>query len=160
MRSSGFDYNSAGKLDHLVFYRPGSGKISIFRNSRGVLDSVWRSDVGLENFDLKDKNDRGLAFDLESTGKMDQAGLVRCLEQVGGWRLQEAVDAPLQECGSRPTNRACSHFGLRLCWHWSHGSSRVVSRWRPRYLDSEGFDSPWNDDLRAGAPCAKGHRRL
>ncbi len=108
----GFDSSSSGKADHLVFYRPGAGKISVFKNDHGVLDCVWRSDGGLPGFNLVDKADRGLAFDLKSSGRLDhpvfyRAGLIciwgrsasgefqlayRSNNETGGYRLQDPRD--------------------------------------------------------------------
>jgi len=38
-----YDYNSSGKLDHLVFYRPGTGIVWIFENDGGTLTPVYIS---------------------------------------------------------------------------------------------------------------------
>jgi hypothetical protein len=70
-RAFAFDFGSTGKLDHLVFYRPGDGRISIFRNNAGTLEPVWKSTQGLPAFDLKNAADRGFAFDFGGTGKLD-----------------------------------------------------------------------------------------
>jgi hypothetical protein len=110
----GFDYASSGKLDHLVFYRPGDGKISIFRNRYGTLERVLSSDGGLPGFNLKNAADRGFAFDFGSTGKLDHLVFYRSGEiliwrkqdsgdfgivyrsssnqEIGGYRLQSAAD--------------------------------------------------------------------
>lgn len=66
-----FDFDCSGKLDHFVFYRPGAGKISIMRNNQGVLETVWASNTGLPKLDLMNAADRGLAFDLWGTGRLD-----------------------------------------------------------------------------------------
>ena len=36
-----FDYNSSGRLDHLVLYRPGTGTIYILRNNAGTFTQVY-----------------------------------------------------------------------------------------------------------------------
>jgi hypothetical protein len=37
-----FNYDSSGKLDHLVLYRPGTGAMSILRNSNGIFSPVYQ----------------------------------------------------------------------------------------------------------------------
>src|SRR5579859_4875916 len=40
-RSFAFDYDGSGRLDHLVFYRPGTGAIFILKNSGGDFSPVY-----------------------------------------------------------------------------------------------------------------------
>jgi hypothetical protein len=40
-RAFAFDYDSSGKLDHLVLFRPGSGTLWILRNSAGAFTKVY-----------------------------------------------------------------------------------------------------------------------
>ncbi|MBV8919847.1 winged helix-turn-helix domain-containing protein [Bradyrhizobium sp.] len=85
-----FDYDHSGKLDHVVLYRPGSGRISILKNSAGTFTPVYQGD-GIGGFDLKSANDRALAFDYEHTGKPDHlllyrpgVGIATILKNTGG----------------------------------------------------------------------------
>ena len=73
-RALAFDYDGSGKLDHLVFYRPGSGACCILKNSGGQFSGVyWQGDQGsgIGGYDLRSTNDRALAFDYDGTGKLD-----------------------------------------------------------------------------------------
>jgi hypothetical protein len=85
-----FDYDHSGKLDHLVFYRPGTGTISILKNSGGTLGSVYEGG-GIGGYDLKSPADRVFAFDYDHSGKPDHlvlyrpgTGIVRILKNVDG----------------------------------------------------------------------------
>jgi hypothetical protein len=62
-----FDYDHSGKLDHLVLYRPGTGTISILKNTSGAFTSVYTGG-GMGGYDLKSPNDRAFAFDYDHTG--------------------------------------------------------------------------------------------
>jgi len=69
-----FDFAGAGKLDHLVFYRPGGGAIFILKNNGGSFQPVLaqgQGGSGIGGFDLGDPADRGFAFDFTSSGKAD-----------------------------------------------------------------------------------------
>ncbi len=73
-RAFAFDYDSSGKLDHLVFYRPGSGAIYILKNISGVFSAVYAQGdpgSGIGGFDLKSPADRIFALDYDSSGKQD-----------------------------------------------------------------------------------------
>jgi hypothetical protein len=79
-RAFAFDYDSSGKLDHLVFYRPGRGAIFILENSFGVFTSVYAQGdpgIGIGGFDLKSPADRIFAFDYDSSGKQDHLCIYR-----------------------------------------------------------------------------------
>jgi hypothetical protein len=77
-----FDFDGSGNLDHLVFYGPGSRKITILKNLHesagggpreltfGFREVFW-SDSDIGGYDLKGPNDRAFAFDYESVGKLD-----------------------------------------------------------------------------------------
>jgi DNA-binding winged helix-turn-helix (wHTH) protein len=85
-----FDYDHTGKLDHIVLYRPGSGMVSIFKNSEGTFTPVFQGE-GIGGFDLKSPNDRALAFDYDHTGRLDHllfyragVGTVSILKNTGG----------------------------------------------------------------------------
>jgi uncharacterized protein YjbI with pentapeptide repeats len=71
-----FDYNSTGKLDHLVCYRPGAQMISIIEKkvdaqNNVTFDTAWASTDGIGNYDLKNAADRIIAFDYNSSGNLD-----------------------------------------------------------------------------------------
>lgn len=70
-----FDYDSSGKLDHVVFYRPGRGAISIAKRAPdGSFKSVYYQidpGGGIGGFDLKSPLDDGFALDFNRSGKLD-----------------------------------------------------------------------------------------
>jgi hypothetical protein len=75
-----FDYDSSGKLDHLALYRPGTGTIWILRNNAGAFSSVYAEGSpgnGIGGYDLADPADRALAFDYNSSGRLDHLVLYR-----------------------------------------------------------------------------------
>ncbi len=79
-RAFAFDYNSSGKLDHLVLYRPGTGTLWIMRNNSGVFTPVYAMGspgTGIGGYDLGDPADRAFAFDYNSSGKLDHLVLYR-----------------------------------------------------------------------------------
>jgi hypothetical protein len=79
-RAFAFDYDSSGKLDHMVLYRPGTGAIYILENRGGVFNSVYAEGDpggGIGGFDLLDSADRACAFDYDSSGKLDHLVLYR-----------------------------------------------------------------------------------
>lgn len=69
-----FDYESSGKQDHVVFYRPGSGIVHILKRSGGAMSLVFASPfpgAGIGSYDLASSSDRLIAFDYDGTGKKD-----------------------------------------------------------------------------------------
>jgi hypothetical protein len=76
-----FDYNSTGKLDHIVLYRPGSGACFIVKpDARGKFAPVYKQidgGSGIGGYDLRNVSDQAFAFDCGSTGKMDHIVLFR-----------------------------------------------------------------------------------
>jgi hypothetical protein len=75
-----FDYDSSGRLDHLVFYRPRTGTIWILKNNAGTFTPVYhQGDPGtaIGGYDLKSPADRAFAFDYDSSGKLDHLVLYR-----------------------------------------------------------------------------------
>ncbi|MCJ1463856.1 hypothetical protein MMC07_002465 [Pseudocyphellaria aurata] len=75
-----FDYDHSGKLDHLCFYRPGTGIFSIVKHTNGNFSSVFRSNDstrGIGGFDLRSPNDLAFALDYDHTGKQDHIALYR-----------------------------------------------------------------------------------
>ena len=75
-----FDYNSSGRLDHLVLYRPAQGTIWILRNNGGTFTPVFQEGApgnGIGGYNLADPADRVFAFDYNSSGKLDHLALYR-----------------------------------------------------------------------------------
>jgi Peptidase A4 family len=71
-RAIPFDYDSSGKLDHLVFYRPGGGACYILKkNPDGTFAAVFASGTGIGGYDLRVNTDRAIPFDYDSSGKLD-----------------------------------------------------------------------------------------
>lgn len=66
-----FDFNSSGNLDHIVFFRPGTGMIRIIKKNPedDNFSAVFQSDEGISNWDLLSTADRGFAFDFDHNGK-------------------------------------------------------------------------------------------
>jgi hypothetical protein len=60
-RAFAFDYDHSGKLDHLLLYRPGSGLVSVLKNSGGIFTSVSEG-VGVGGYDLKSLARSGLCL--------------------------------------------------------------------------------------------------
>jgi hypothetical protein len=64
-----YDYDFAGRRDHLVMYRPGSRYIVIARHSAdGTFSAVYSSTSGIGQYDLAVPTDRIVAFDAEHNG--------------------------------------------------------------------------------------------
>src|SRR5438067_1661277 len=75
-----FDYDSSGRLDHLVLYRPGTGTLWILKDSAGSVSRVCRGGApghGIGGYDLADNRDRVFAFDYDGSGKLDHLVLYR-----------------------------------------------------------------------------------
>jgi hypothetical protein len=75
-RALAFDYNSSGKLDHLLLYRPGETYCWILRNNGGNFAPVYQGS-GIGGFNLASPNDRIFAFDYNNVGKLDHLVLYR-----------------------------------------------------------------------------------
>ena len=79
-RAFAFDYDSSGKLDHLVLYRPGTGTIWILKNDGGAFTAVYAQGdpgAGIGGYDLASTADRAFAFDYDGSGKLDHLVLYR-----------------------------------------------------------------------------------
>ena len=79
-RAFAFDYDSSGKLDHLVLYRPGRGAFFILKNSGGNFSPVFAQGdpgQGIGGYNLDDDRDQAFAFDYDSSGKLDHLVLYR-----------------------------------------------------------------------------------
>ena len=73
-----FDFNNVGKLDHLVFYRPGETYFWILQNNAGAFSSVpGYNGSGIRGYDLADPRDRAFAFDYNSNGRQDNIVVYR-----------------------------------------------------------------------------------
>ena len=75
-----FDYQSKGRLDHLVLYRPGQGMIWILGREGTTWMQRYRSNGvggGIGGYDLADPAGRILAFDYDGKGRLDHLILFR-----------------------------------------------------------------------------------
>uniref|UniRef100_A0A8H7N5R8 Uncharacterized protein n=1 Tax=Bionectria ochroleuca TaxID=29856 RepID=A0A8H7N5R8_BIOOC len=75
-----FDYESTGKLDHIVLYRPGYGAIYILKRSGTAWTPVYAQGhlgSGIGGYDLRSANDRIFAFDYNHSGCQDHLALYR-----------------------------------------------------------------------------------
>jgi hypothetical protein len=73
-----FDYNGTRKHDHLLLYRPGEGIVYILTNDRGTFRQVFNGGrAGIGGYDLLNEQDRIIAFDYNSTGRLDHLLLYR-----------------------------------------------------------------------------------
>ncbi|MDQ6613180.1 MAG: hypothetical protein M3083_00040 [Actinomycetota bacterium] len=71
---------ATSKADHLVLYRPGTGVISMVKESRGLFSAVYaHADPrpGIAGYDRKSPDDRVFAFDYASNGSIDHLVLYR-----------------------------------------------------------------------------------
>ncbi|MCW3463532.1 hypothetical protein [Chitinophaga nivalis] len=66
-----YDYNSSGKMDHLVIFGRMTGKICIVKNVNGSFVTVYTSPNGVDGFPITYAGDEGTAFDYAGTGKKD-----------------------------------------------------------------------------------------
>jgi carbonic anhydrase len=77
-RMIAFDYDSSGKLDHLLIYRPGTGMVSILGKASDGFPPVYDAkNGGIGGYDLSNPSDRIIAFDYDGSGKMDHLVLYR-----------------------------------------------------------------------------------
>lgn len=75
-----YDYESSGKFDYIVLYRPGTGAVWILRNIGGIFAAVYlQTDPGkgIGGFDLLSSADRAFAFDGANTGNLDHLAFYR-----------------------------------------------------------------------------------
>ena len=67
-----FDYEHAGKLDHLVLYRPGNRIVFIVgQGSDHKFGQVFSSVTGIGGFDLAATQDQLVAYDFDHSGGLD-----------------------------------------------------------------------------------------
>lgn len=74
-----FDYQHAGKLDHIIVYRPGTGSAAVLKANaaQAKFDRVYSSTNGIGNADLKNSADRIVAVDYSSSGRLDNLAIYR-----------------------------------------------------------------------------------
>lgn len=75
-----FDYESTGKLDHIVLYRPGFGAIFILKRDGSLYTPVYaqgHGGAGIGGYDLRSANDRMFAFDYNHSGRLDHLAIYR-----------------------------------------------------------------------------------
>ena len=92
-RGFAFDYESSGKLNYLVFYRPGEGACFILARNGTGFRSVYaegQGGWGIGGYDLSSTDDRMFAIDFKSNGKRDHIcayrpgkGIIWILERRG-----------------------------------------------------------------------------
>jgi len=95
-----FDYDGAGKLDHLACYRPGTGTIWILKkvsdsDSPDAFTAVYHQGdpgQGIAGYNLADIRDQFFAFDYSGTGKLDH---LACYRPGTGtiWILKKVSDS-------------------------------------------------------------------
>jgi len=77
VRGFAFDFDSSGKLDHLVFYCPGEQIVYIFKsNGDGTFMQRYPTQAnpvrtGIGGYNLASSSDQGFAYDYEGTGKLN-----------------------------------------------------------------------------------------
>ncbi|KAM6502635.1 hypothetical protein JOM56_002612 [Amanita muscaria] len=76
-RAFAFDYDSSGKQDHIVLYRPGFGTIWILSNRGGQFSPVYAQGNGIGGYDLESSADVVFPFDYKGTGNLDHLVLYR-----------------------------------------------------------------------------------
>lgn len=69
------DYNKDHKLENLLYYRPGTGKVWLYKIELGRY--VFESSNGIGGYDVESKKDRIIAFDYEGDGFMDDLVIYR-----------------------------------------------------------------------------------
>ena len=73
-----FDFDRSYKQDHLFFYRPGGGLVTILMNDgNSGLRTVFSGGNGIAGFDMSNAADRAFAFDYEGSGRLDYVCLYR-----------------------------------------------------------------------------------
>jgi hypothetical protein len=65
-----FDYDHSGKLDHLFFYRPGTGLVTILQRAGEDFTPVY-SGSGVGGYAPESWRDRAFAYDYDQSGKLD-----------------------------------------------------------------------------------------
>jgi hypothetical protein len=82
-----YDYDYTGKLDHLVFYRPGGRLVGIYRKgSAAAPAAVYTGTNGIGGYDVAVASDRIVAFDADHSGGANSLLLTR-----PGWKVAYVV---------------------------------------------------------------------
>jgi hypothetical protein len=146
-RAVPYDYDGSGRADHLVFYRPGAGSVSIVERSGSAFARVFASGTGIGGYSLADNRDQLVAYDYEQTGRPDHLIAYRpgvgaayvlkrggtsftrisaSMEGIGGFDLKVARDriVPFDDEG------AGSPLQL-LVYRPGNGIAYVMGRFRP-----------------------------
>lgn len=87
-----FDWDSSGKMDHLVLYRPNEGILFVLKNTNGEFQQVYATWSGVGGYDLKSPFDRVIAYDYNGTGKRDHLVIYRP-SRGNFWCLRRAGDS-------------------------------------------------------------------
>ena len=112
-RALAFDYDSSGKQDHMVLYRPGTGIIWILKNTGGNFAPVFESDSGIGDYDLGSEADRIIAFDCDGSGKKDHLVVYRPGDGII-WILKKNADGSFSPVyvSSYDPNKAVNGGGI------------------------------------------------
>ncbi|MEV4077239.1 S1 family peptidase [Nonomuraea fuscirosea] len=149
-----FDYESSGKLDHLLLYRPGIGTVHILKHGSGnTFTPVYTStDAGIGGYTMKDARDQVVAFDYEHTGKLDHLLLYRPGAEtvwilkhgagnsfsavlnrttgIGGYDLKSAADRIIAydyDGSGKPDHLVAYRPGTGTVWILKHGTGNSFS---------------------------------
>ena len=77
-RAFAYDYEGAGRLDHIAVYRPGAGIFIILKNDNGVFTRVFQNGSGgIGGYDFGNPQDRAFAFDYSASGAADHIAVYR-----------------------------------------------------------------------------------
>lgn len=71
-----FDWNRSGKNDHVALYRPGTVMFWVVKRAQGAFQSVF-AEQAVGEFDLKNPEDKTLAFDYDGSKQSDHSVLYR-----------------------------------------------------------------------------------
>jgi len=79
-RAFAFDYGHTGMLDHLAFFRPGTGTFWVLQNVNGTFQAVFHQGdpgAGVGGYNLLSTADLIFPFDYEHTGHVDHLACYR-----------------------------------------------------------------------------------
>ena len=134
-----FDYESKGKMDHILFYDAGSsGRYTLVRVQAGKLYSFALGN-GMGLVDLKKWDDKIIAFDYEHSGKMDHllcyrpgSGLCTIVKNAGSSRTSEKPFNVVFESsnGIGPYDLLSSQDKI-IAFDWDNGKMDHLVCYRP-----------------------------
>ena len=85
-----YDWDGKGFVDHLLLYRPGTGKVAIMAKGSTAWTPVFQGTNGLPGYDLLSANDVIASFDYDSSGLSDHlvcyrpgTGIIQILQHGG-----------------------------------------------------------------------------